>query len=129
MEWLIFGAALGAFVGVLVAQARNRSSAEGFALGCLLGPIGWLIEALLPRKPADRTRDGRPLQTCPFCAERILAEAKVCRYCGRDLPEQDDAAEEAAACPECGHPAPSGVLPGFPTRCAECEADYRVASG
>jgi uncharacterized membrane protein YdbT with pleckstrin-like domain len=25
---------------------------------------------------------------CPFCAERIKAHAKICRFCGRDLPEQ-----------------------------------------
>jgi uncharacterized membrane protein YdbT with pleckstrin-like domain len=26
------------------------------------------------------------LRDCPFCAEKIKAQAKVCRYCGRDLP-------------------------------------------
>jgi uncharacterized membrane protein YdbT with pleckstrin-like domain len=25
-------------------------------------------------------------QTCPFCAEKIKAQAKVCRYCGRGIP-------------------------------------------
>jgi hypothetical protein len=29
------------------------------------------------------------LKKCPFCAELIKAEAKVCRYCGRDVPISD----------------------------------------
>ena len=27
----------------------------------------------------------REERECPFCAERILAKAKICRFCGRDI--------------------------------------------
>lgn len=32
--------------------------------------------------PAAATREERE---CPYCAERILARAKICRFCGRDV--------------------------------------------
>jgi uncharacterized membrane protein YdbT with pleckstrin-like domain len=28
----------------------------------------------------------RPERDCPFCAERILVAAKICKHCGRDVP-------------------------------------------
>jgi hypothetical protein len=32
--------------------------------------------------PSARTRDERP---CPYCAEPILAQARVCKHCRRDV--------------------------------------------
>lgn len=45
-----------------------------------------LIETAQDRQlPAGA--EGGPTKACPFCAERIKQAAKVCRFCGRELPE------------------------------------------
>jgi hypothetical protein len=36
--------------GIYIAYAKGRSLLEGFILGAFLGPIGWIIEGLLPTK-------------------------------------------------------------------------------
>jgi membrane protein YdbS with pleckstrin-like domain len=39
-----------------------------------------------PASPASaEPRDPRDERDCPYCAERILARARVCKHCGRDV--------------------------------------------
>ncbi len=44
-----------------------------------------LAGTLLLLRAADGWRSTAGLKQCPFCAELIKQEARVCRYCGRDL--------------------------------------------
>lgn len=111
----ILGALVGGGIGMWIAGQKNRDAWEGALLGFFLGPIGWIIEALLPtgelpagvsgtlRGPRDwsaptphligtlpaaappRGPDGRATKRCPRCAEDVKAEALVCRFCGHEF--------------------------------------------
>jgi uncharacterized membrane protein YdbT with pleckstrin-like domain len=35
--------------------------------------------------PTSESVEGRVERDCPYCAERILARARVCKHCGRDV--------------------------------------------
>jgi hypothetical protein len=35
--------------------------------------------------PATSTDSSRVERECPYCAEKILARARVCKHCGRDV--------------------------------------------
>jgi hypothetical protein len=47
----------------------------------LLSWLGFLIVVLFPYK---RAPEG-PTRTCPYCAEKIRAAARVCRFCNREV--------------------------------------------
>jgi hypothetical protein len=112
--WIVF-AGLGAWIA-----ARKYHSAIGFfLLGLVLTPIIGIIAALVvsPNKEVierEAMRDGTQ-RRCPFCAELVRGQARVCRYCGRDIPpltieeKQADIVQNRDFSPVC--------LAGHHTRC------------
>jgi hypothetical protein len=89
------------FPSIVAAARKHRNTTAIFFLNLLLGwsGIGWigaLIWALTnpysatlvvnptSQLPQPAQQDNR--YPCPFCAEPIVSAAKVCRFCGKELP-------------------------------------------
>ena len=81
-------------VPAFIAQSKGRSFMLWWLYGAAIFiaalPHALLIKPLARIAEANALADGG--RKCPFCAEVVKAEAKVCRYCQRDLPpiEIDD---------------------------------------
>ena len=78
MGFLVVCALIG-LIPASMAHAKGRSFFGWWVYGALLFIVA-LPHALLA-KPVE----GKGLKRCPHCAELIKDEAKVCRFCGRDV--------------------------------------------
>jgi uncharacterized membrane protein YeaQ/YmgE (transglycosylase-associated protein family) len=103
--WLLIGVLFG-LVASNVWSKKGGSSGAGFALGFFLGVIGLVIAFLA----TPSTGPSGSLARCPFCAEGVQPEARVCKHCGRDLPIR--------RCPHC-----DSQMVATATRCPHCRKE------
>lgn len=73
--------------------------------------------------------DASDTRKCPFCAELIKAEANVCRYCGRDIPQNTAATmilqhKKDFFCSNCGK-----YVHADATQCWNCKKIFHGHSG
>lgn len=84
---LVLAGILG-IIPAMIASKKGRDAGAWWIYGTLLFIIA-LPHALL-LEPSQEFKDQRAeasgMRKCPFCAEMVKAEARICRYCNRELP-------------------------------------------
>ena len=89
MFFVLFWFILAILVGVY-ASSKGRSGIGFFLIAILLSPlIGFIIALIVD--PVQASVEARALETgdvkkCPYCAELVKSEAKVCKHCHKDIP-------------------------------------------
>lgn len=83
MEILVICAVIG-LIPAIIASNKGRSFFWWWIYGTFLFLIALVHSAVL--KPRELTNNSNT-RVCPFCAESVKLEAKVCKHCHKELPE------------------------------------------
>jgi hypothetical protein len=79
---------VGGIIVALIASAKGRSGCGWFLYGFLIWPVA-LVHILVvgpnTRVLTERSLRRGEAKQCPHCAELIKADARVCRYCQREV--------------------------------------------
>jgi hypothetical protein len=86
MEILVIGAVIG-LIPAAIAQSKGYSFILWWFFGAFLFIVALPVALLMKPDTAaieqSQLREG--MKKCPFCAELVKLEAKVCKHCGREL--------------------------------------------
>ena len=86
MGTLIIVALILAFIPAFIASYKGRSFTLWYFYGFMLFLVA-LIHSICISTSEKALCERGELKKCPFCAEYVKKEAKVCKHCGKELPE------------------------------------------